>query len=107
MSIIKVLEVFAWLAFLAGVIAMFVRAAMGKRSVEEKTRTGRILGIAMLTCGPLLAVVYGLATLDMADTVIDSGRRGGEPWFPAVLGVMFTVLAPGVLRRTGTSQSTD
>lgn len=100
MVTVQVLEVLAWAIFLGGVVVMFVRAALGMRSREQRTRTGRILAWSMLVSGPILAVVYGLATLDLADTLMDSGRRGGEPWFPAVLGVVFTAVAPGILRRT-------
>ena len=100
MVAVQVLEVLAWVIFLGGIVVMFVRGALGMRSIEQRTRTGRILAWSMLVSGTILAVVYGLATFDLADTIIDSGRRGGEPWFPAALGVAFTAMAPGILRRT-------
>jgi len=67
----------------------------------QERRTGRMLAWSMAVSGPLLALVYGLESLDLADAMIDSGRRGAsEPWFPAVLGVVLAAMAPGALRRT-------
>jgi len=98
MTVIGVLEVAAWVVFLAGVATMFVRGVF-MRAPAQKYRTGWILAWAMMLTGPVFAVVYTLAGLGVAETFWgDGGRRG--PWFMAVAGALMAALAPGALRRT-------
>lgn len=98
MTVIGGLEIAAWVVFLAGVATMLVRGVF-LRAPAQKYRTGWILAWVMLLTGPVFAVVYTLAGLEVAETFWgDGGRRG--PWFMAVTGVLLTALAPGALRRT-------
>ena len=107
MSVIRGLEVAAWVVFWAGIVTMMVRGAF-LRAPAQKYRTGWILAWTFLLTGPVFAVVYTLGGLGVADTFFgDGGRRG--PWFMAVCGAVLPACAPGALRRTrrGMAEESD
>ena len=99
MSWVRWLEVAGWIVFWAGILTMFARIALRRKSVRDKYFTGWILAVTMAVSAPILALVYTLGALDVVDTLFSgSGRRG--PGFMAVTAIILTALAPGAWRRT-------
>jgi hypothetical protein len=96
---VRGVEVVAWVVFWTGILTMFARMALHRTSVRDKYLTGFILAVTMVVSAPMLALVYTLGALDVADTFFSgSGRRG--PGYMAVVALVMTALAPGALRRT-------
>lgn len=108
MAWVRVVEVLGWVVFWAGILTMFARMALRRTSTRDKYLTGFVLAVTMAVSAPLLALVYTLGALDVADTLFSgSGRRG--PGYMAVVALVMTALAPGALRRTrrGLAQHTS
>lgn len=87
---IVTMEVAGWLLFAVTVAGIFLNFALSRRNPDHRpgAATRQILLGCMVVGSAMLALVYTLAALGVADALIDSGRRGRSLWVPATIFVL-------------------
>jgi uncharacterized membrane protein YidH (DUF202 family) len=103
---VVLIEVAGWLVFGVAVVGVVINFALSRRDAGHRPHpaTRKMVLGCMIAAGVMLALAYALAALGVADTLIDTGRRGSSLWVPAAI---FALVAAGGISawRRGPQQS--
>ena len=100
---VVLIEVAGWLLFAGAIAGILLNFALSRRNPDHRPHAATrqlVLG-CMIAGGVLLATAYTLGALDLADTLMDSGRRGGSLWVPVVIFGLLAISGVRAWRRGG------